>query len=124
MDDRTTSLLLYYFTTLLLYYFTTLLYLLPENPISVMYFEFFKITNIFATKGGPKSHLCIPKKGIARPRSQFPHSCKQFAYSQDRSSYFPAAKPFPGIFVSNFRYCVFAVRVPKTPFSKINTHRL
>ncbi len=22
-----------------------------------------------------KSHLCIPRKGIARPQSQFPHSC-------------------------------------------------
>jgi hypothetical protein len=41
-----------------------------------------------------KSHLCIPFLGIARPWSQFPHSyvCERFIYSQDRSSYFPAAE--------------------------------
>ncbi len=42
-----------------------------------------------------KSHLCIPFLGIARPQSQFPHSCvcEQFIYSQeDRSTYFPAAE--------------------------------
>jgi len=41
-----------------------------------------------------KSHLCIPRKGIARLRSQFPHSCvcKQFLYSQDLSTYFPAVE--------------------------------
>ncbi len=35
-----------------------------------------------------KSHLCIPRKGIALPQFQFPHSCvcsEQFIYSQDRS---------------------------------------
>ncbi len=34
--------------------------------------------------------LCIPRKGIARPRSQFPQSCvcERFIYSQDRSTYF------------------------------------
>ncbi len=38
-------------------------------------------------------HLCIPRKGIARPQSQFPHSCvcEQWVYSQDRSTYFPVA---------------------------------
>ncbi len=37
-----------------------------------------------------KSHVCIPFLGIARPQSQFPHSCvcEQFIYSQDRSTYF------------------------------------
>jgi hypothetical protein len=37
-----------------------------------------------------KSHLCIPFLGIARPQSQFPHSCvcERFTYSQDRSTYF------------------------------------
>ncbi len=32
--------------------------------------------------------------GIARPQSQFPHSsvCELFIYSQDRSTYFPAAE--------------------------------
>ncbi len=41
-----------------------------------------------------KSHLCIPFLGIARPQSQFPHSCvcERFIYSQDRSTYFPAAE--------------------------------
>ncbi len=41
-----------------------------------------------------KSHLGIPKKGIARPQSQFPHSCvcERFIYSQDQSTYFPAAE--------------------------------
>ncbi len=85
-----------------------------------------------------KSQLCIPRKGNALPQSQFPHSCvcERFIYSQDRSTYFPAqeyaadrlwenkirsqtyeywnwdrvcAIPFLGIFVSNFRYCVFAM---------------
>ncbi len=37
-----------------------------------------------------KSHLCIPFLGIARPQSQFSHSCvcERFIYSQDRSKYF------------------------------------
>ena len=37
-----------------------------------------------------KSHLCISFLGIARPQSQFPHSCvyERFIYSQDRSTYF------------------------------------
>jgi hypothetical protein len=41
-----------------------------------------------------KSHLCIPFLGIARPQSQFRHSCvsEQFIYSQYRSTYFPAAE--------------------------------
>ncbi len=76
-----------------------------------------------------KSHLCILRKGIARPQSHLPHSCVcERLYSQDRSTYFPAAKyinrsrtheygnwdfgciiPFSGIFVSNIRCCVFAV---------------
>ncbi len=34
-----------------------------------------------------KSHLCVPRKGISQPQSQFPHSCvyKRFIYSQDGS---------------------------------------
>jgi hypothetical protein len=49
--------------------------------------------NKIATLQG-KSHLCIPFLGIARPQSQFPHSCvcERFIYSQDRSTYFPAAE--------------------------------
>ncbi len=37
-----------------------------------------------------KSNLCIPFMGIARPQSQFPHSCvcERCIYSQDRSTYF------------------------------------
>ncbi len=38
-----------------------------------------------------KFQLCIPGKGIARPQSQFPHSCvcERFIYSQDWFTYFP-----------------------------------
>ncbi len=41
-----------------------------------------------------KSNLCIPRKGIAWPHSQFLHSCvcERFIYSQDRSTYLAAAK--------------------------------
>jgi hypothetical protein len=41
-----------------------------------------------------KFHLGIPYLGIARPQSQFPHSCvgEPFIYSQDQSTYFPAAE--------------------------------
>ncbi len=41
-----------------------------------------------------KSPLCIPFLGIARPQSQFLHSCicERFIYSQDLSTYFPAAE--------------------------------
>jgi hypothetical protein len=41
-----------------------------------------------------KSLLCISFLGIARPQSQFPHSCvwEQFIYFQDWSTYFPAAE--------------------------------
>jgi hypothetical protein len=37
-----------------------------------------------------KSHLCITFLGIARPQSQFPHSCvcERIIHSQDRSTYF------------------------------------
>jgi hypothetical protein len=37
-----------------------------------------------------KSHLCILFLGIARPQSQFPHSCvcERFIYSKDRPTYF------------------------------------
>jgi hypothetical protein len=41
-----------------------------------------------------KSHLCIFRKGVAQPQSQFPQSCvsERFIYTQDRSTYFPAAE--------------------------------
>jgi hypothetical protein len=48
----------------------------------------------FCTTLRRKPHLYIPRKGIARPQSQFPHSCvcERFVYSQDRFTYFPAAE--------------------------------
>ena len=41
-----------------------------------------------------KSYLCIPRKGIPQPRSQFSHSCvcERFKYSHHRSAYFAAGK--------------------------------
>ncbi len=41
-----------------------------------------------------KSHLCILFLGIARPQSQLQHSCicERLIYSQDWSTYFPAAE--------------------------------
>ena len=41
-----------------------------------------------------KSHLCIQFLGIARPRSQFPHSwvCERFMYSQGSVHILPAAE--------------------------------
>ncbi len=91
--------------------------------------------------------LCIPRKGIARPQSQFPHSCvcERFLYSHYRSTYFPAAEyadrmweyikttqkhvcrnwdcghavPFLGIYVSNFLYNIFAVYLKKLAKDKV-----
>jgi hypothetical protein len=41
-----------------------------------------------------RSDLCIIRNETARPRSQFSYSriCERFIYSQDRSTYFAAAK--------------------------------
>ncbi len=41
-----------------------------------------------------KSNLCIPRKGIVLPQSQFLHSCvcERFIYSQDQSTYLAAAE--------------------------------
>ncbi len=41
-----------------------------------------------------KLHIYIPFLGTVRPQSQFPHSCvcEIFIYSQDQSTYFPAAE--------------------------------
>ncbi len=49
---------------------------------------------IFVYTLQPKSQIGIPRKGIAKHQSQFPHSrdCEQFIYSQDWSTYFPAAE--------------------------------
>ncbi len=85
-----------------------------------------------------KTHLCIPRKGIAWPQSRFQIHVSVsdlYIYSQDRSTYFPAAgswectyksltdtwmwtlglRPrnsisFQGLFVSSFRYCVVVVK--------------
>ncbi len=39
-----------------------------------------------------KSHLAVPRKEVARPQSQFPHSCvcERFIYSHNRSAYSPS----------------------------------
>ncbi len=41
-----------------------------------------------------KFEINIPRKGIARPQSQFPHSCvcERFIYSQDLSAYSAAGQ--------------------------------
>jgi hypothetical protein len=41
-----------------------------------------------------KFEINIPRKGIARPQYQFPHSfvCEQYIYSHDRSAYSAAGK--------------------------------
>ncbi len=82
------------------------------------------------------THLCIPRKGIAWPQSQFPHSCvcERFMYSRIGSvnifSCIRIGKPIVGIYKSladtwrwnlglrprnsfsgNFRYFVFAAQV-------------
>ncbi len=46
------------------------------------------------TQYPPKFETNIPRKGIARPLSQFPHSCvcERFIYSQDRPAYSAAGK--------------------------------
>ncbi len=68
-----------------------------------------------------KSHLCIPRKGIARPQSPpnfHTHMSMRGLYIRqpNRSQTHECgnldwgrAISFLGIFVSNFRYCVFAV---------------
>ncbi len=95
-----------------------------------------KISMKYSSKGLWKSYLCIPFLGIARPQSQFPHSCVWAIYIFPGSvNIFPAAEqadrlweyinrsqtlergnqdcdraiPVLGIFVSNFRYWFFAV---------------
>ena len=42
----------------------------------------------------PKIRNNIPRRGIARPQFQFPHSCvcERFIYSHDRSTYSAAGK--------------------------------
>ncbi len=75
-----------------------------------------------------KSYLCTSRTGIARHQAQFPHSCvcDRFILSQNRSTYVVSCRRILGIyksltnecailflviFFSNFRSCVFAVRV-------------
>ena len=56
-----------------------------------------------------KSHLCVPRKGIARPQSQFTHSCvcERFIYSQNRTAYSAAGNMWtdPGINYSQTHEC-------------------
>ncbi len=67
------------------------------------YARFDSLTNeVQGQRAGParrpalqrKSHLYIPFLGIARPQSEFPHSCvcERFIYSNDRSAYSAAGK--------------------------------
>jgi hypothetical protein len=87
------------------------------------------------------NHSCVLRKGIGLPQSKFPHSCDWAIYVFPRSVHLVScsrigrpirgipyinrsqkhecrswdcsrAVPFLGIFVSNFRYCVFAVFTP------------
>jgi hypothetical protein len=48
----------------------------------------------FLMHNATKIRLSIPFLGIARPQSQFPHSCvcERFIYSQDWYTYLAAAK--------------------------------
>ncbi len=75
-----------------------------------------------------RSDLCIPRNEIARPRSQFPHSCvpillqpnrhtKPWEYINRSRRYMNAGIgnvsahfQFLGLFVPNFQYSAFAVR--------------
>ncbi len=76
-----------------------------------------------------KSHLCIPRKGIAPPQSQFPHSCvcERFIYSQDRSTYFPAAGQAdwgPAIpFLRIFEFTVLCLRSVSFFVTSVKLHR-
>jgi hypothetical protein len=51
-------------------------------------------TNLFVKTQYGKSETNIPRKGIARPQSQLPHSCvcERFIYSRDRSAFSAAGK--------------------------------
>ncbi len=64
------------------------------NSLCFKTFFNFSCYTVFVNALRGKSHLCIPFLGIVRPQSQFPHSCvcERFIYSQDRSTYFPAAE--------------------------------
>jgi hypothetical protein len=99
-----------------------------------------------------KSDLCTPRKETARSLSQFPHSCicEGFTYSHDpigpplglqpnrqidrgnislteiwiqENWAWGRAVSFLGILVSNFRYTVFAVRVPYSNLTQLSTCR-
>ncbi len=57
-------------------------------------FIFISIVLMWISALQGKFHLCIPFRGIVRPQSQFPHSCvcERFIYTQDQSTYIPAAE--------------------------------
>ncbi len=89
-DSLTTRLDLIHITSIVILYVSTSLHgpLCGSNSDHAWKFDPAKNT----LQG--KSHLRIPFLGIARPHSQFTHSCvcERFIYSQDRSTYFPAAE--------------------------------
>ncbi len=72
-----------------------------------------------------KPHLCIPRKGVARPQSQFPHSCVSVIglciprigphiFQQQTDTWMcklGLRSRNSKIFVSNFQFCVFVVDV-------------
>ncbi len=65
-----------------------------SNSIT-LYIQFLNSKSFTLALTAKKFRLCIPslRKGIERPQSQFPHSCVcERIYSQDRSTFFPAAE--------------------------------
>ncbi len=67
-------------------------FLVHYLPMAVLVLNM--LFKVFYTAPQGKYHLCSLFLGIAPPQSQFPHSCvcEQFIYTQDRSTYFPAAE--------------------------------
>ncbi len=57
-------------------------------------FSSWSYVTLTAKKQYRKFETNIPRKGMVWPQSQFPHSCacERMIYSQDRSTYFPAAE--------------------------------
>ncbi len=108
----------------------------PPPPIPQLSCDYHPLT-------ATKIPFMYSQKRIAGPQFQFPHlwACERYTYSQDQSTYFPAAEyadrfweyvnrsqthecgnwdwgsaiPFLGLFVSNFRYYVFAVASSTAP---------
>ncbi len=67
----------------------------PVFSIPVRFFlRFFYVPWMHCKDTKPKLETNIPRKGITRPQSQFPHSCvcERFIYSHDGSAYSAAGK--------------------------------